>query len=137
MIKLIECRSLLSINDLLATKSPPVEVKQKPEQPNYVKHKKHRKRHGKRADSFNQELNRVHQRVKGFDINKSIAWKTLTNTFGDKLTHEELTSIAELIANTTKIKLDRDAKRRKIVLIKWFEEHWDTVRCYLPIITLE
>ena len=99
--------------------------------------KKHKKKHGKKIDQNNEELNRVHQRVKGFDINKSIAWNALTHTFGDKLTHEELTSIAELISKTANIKLDRDAKRRKIVLIKWFEEHWDTVKCYLPIITLE
>ena len=128
---------MLSIDDLLVSRPPAVEQAPPREAEAHAKHRKHKKRHGKKIDQGNDELNRVHQRVKGFDINKSVAWKTLTQTFGDKLTHEELTSIAELIANTIKIKLDRDAKRRKIVLIKWFEEHWDAVKCYLPIITLE
>jgi hypothetical protein len=35
------------------------------------------------------------------------------------------------------MKLDHDAKRRKTVLIKWFEENWTAIAPFLDYIVLE
>ena len=84
-----------------------------------------------------KERERVKKRVDGFEWRDSEVWITLTAKFGPRLNHEELTSIAELIAGHADLKIDRDAKRRKVVLLKWFEEHWSIVRSLLPVIVLE
>lgn len=82
------------------------------------------------------ERERVKKRIRGFDWRRSQAWHTLINKFGPKLNHDELTSIADLIAGQTNIKLDRDARRRKIVLVKWFEEHWTIIQPLINIVVL-
>ena len=83
------------------------------------------------------EMERVKKRIQGFNYKNSYAWKTLSAKFGPKLAHEELMSIAELLLTQTKLVLDRDAKRRKAVLVKWFEENWDVIHGYLNYIILE
>jgi hypothetical protein len=45
--------------------------------------------------------------------------------------------IAGLVAKKLDIRLDRDARRRKIVMIKWFEENWSAVEPLLSNIVLE
>jgi predicted oxidoreductase len=57
--------------------------------------------------------------------------------YGPKLSHDELVSIGALAANALQIKLDRDARRRKPVMIKWFEEHWIQIQPILWSIKLE
>jgi hypothetical protein len=57
--------------------------------------------------------------------------------FGPDLKQEELVSIAELIAKRLDIRLDRDARRRKIVMVKWFDENWTAVEPLLSAIVLE
>jgi hypothetical protein len=84
-----------------------------------------------------EEKERVRRRVGAFDWKESKVWHGLTAHFGPKLNHEELISIAELIASHAKVKLDRDAKRRKIVLLKWFEENWLVVQPLLRVIVLD
>jgi hypothetical protein len=73
----------------------------------------------------------------GFDWEGSAAWGYLVRTFGPKVKHNELLSIAVLISRKTPIKVDRDAKRRKVAMIKWFDEHWDDVYPLLKLIVLE
>ena len=91
----------------------------------------------KQGNYVEKERERVKKRVNGFEWRDSEVWIALTARFGQKLNHEELISIADLIASHTNLKIDRDAKRRKIVLLKWFEEHWNIVRPLLPVIILE
>jgi hypothetical protein len=57
--------------------------------------------------------------------------------YGPKLSHDELVSIGGLVANALQIRLDRDARRRKSVMIKWFEEHWIEIQPILWHIALE
>lgn len=83
------------------------------------------------------EMERVKRRIHGFNYRNSEVWKILTDKYGPKLAHEELLSIAELLAAKTNITLDRDAKRRKAVLVKWFEENWDRIQGFLQFIILE
>jgi hypothetical protein len=84
-----------------------------------------------------EELERVQKRINGFNWRRSTAWRQLSKVFGPHLKQEELVSIAELIAKKLDIRLDRDARRRKIVMLKWFEENWVAVEPLLAAIVLE
>jgi uncharacterized protein YbjT (DUF2867 family) len=85
---------------------------------------------------LSQERERVLRRVDGFNWRESPAWLELVARYGPRLSQEELVSIADLASNGLQIRLDRDARRRKSVMIKWFEEHWDRILALLPIIVL-
>jgi hypothetical protein len=61
----------------------------------------------------------------------------LTRQYGPKLNREELVSIADLVARKLQITFDRDARRRKIVTIKWFEENWAQIEPLLSEIELD
>lgn len=83
------------------------------------------------------EKARISERLKDFNPRETDAWKKITQKFGPNIKQPELISIANLLASQAKIKLDRDAKRRKSVLIKWFQEHWDEISCYIDFVVLE
>jgi hypothetical protein len=83
-----------------------------------------------------EECFRINRRVGGFDWTKSYAWIELAERYGPKLVHAELVSIADLAASRLHIKLDRDARRRKVVMLKWFEENWALIRPLLEEIEL-
>ena len=87
--------------------------------------------------ALSDERARVEKRVAGFAYRKSPVWKHLCHCYGPKLRQEELVSIADLLCAKLNIKLDRDARRRKVVIVKWFEEHWHQVQHVLPNIVLE
>jgi hypothetical protein len=89
------------------------------------------------ANSISEERERVQRRVEGFNWRKSRAWTQLTCLYGPKLNQEELVSIADLVAGRLQIKLDRDARRRKTVIIKWFEENWNLIQPLLSTIVLD
>ena len=73
------------------------------------------------------EVERVENRLAGFVPKDSHAWEVISNLYGSDVKQIHLRAIAEDIANHLAIRLDRDAKRRKTVLIKWFDENWDKV----------
>jgi hypothetical protein len=83
------------------------------------------------------EMKRIQQRIDGFDWERSPAWLYLCWRFGPRLSQEELISIGTLVAATLQIKLDRDARRRKVVMVKWFEEHWAEIQPLLCLIVLD
>jgi hypothetical protein len=91
----------------------------------------------KRQSAVSEERERVQRRVEGFDWQKSPMWLHLSCLYGPKLKQDELVSIAEICAQKLDIRLDRDARRRKVVMIKWFEENWFRVRQLLPFIVLD
>lgn len=108
--------------------------------PHNQTHKDGPKKVGKTSlvlESETDEMERVKRRIQGFNYKSSHAWKMLTAKYGPKLAHEELMSIAELLSAQVNINLDRDAKRRKAVLVKWFEENWDSIQGYLQYVILE
>ena len=47
--------------------------------------------------------------------------------FGSHVSHRFLLDIANQLSQKLNISIDRDTKRRKLVLVKWFEEHWDSL----------
>ena len=83
------------------------------------------------------ERQRIALRMKGFNQKENSTWFELTRRFGSNVKRSELTSIAQVLADATNIILDRDAKRRKSVLLKWFDEHWLKLRPLLDYIVLD
>ena len=68
-----------------------------------------------------------------FDYKSCNAFKVITeNYFYPTIRQTELVSIATMLAGAANLKVDRDAKRRKDLLFKWFEDHWDDVKVHLP-----
>ena len=89
------------------------------------------------GDKNGGEKLRVFTRLKGFRAKESLVWTEITRRFGNEIKHGELLSIAEVVAANAGVQLDRDAKRRKSVLIKWFEENWFQISPYLNYVILE
>lgn len=83
------------------------------------------------------ERKRVDARLNGFVYKESRAWHEITRHYGDGLNQAELLSLAEVLASQIGIKVDREAKRRKEVLIKWYDENIDTIVDIMPRIKLE
>jgi hypothetical protein len=67
----------------------------------------------------------------------SRAWCCLSLVYGPRLRQDELVSIASILAAQLNLKLDRDARRRKNVMVKWFEENWMRIEPLLGQIVLE
>ena len=83
------------------------------------------------------EKMRIAYRLAGFNPKDNPVTQEITRRFGPNIKHGELVGIAQAIADKAQIKLDRDAKRRKNVLIKWFAENWDIISPFLDYIVLE
>lgn len=69
----------------------------------------------------------VRSKLAGFEPKNSLAWSKLTSRFGPKLNQNKLLSLAEVVSNHLNIELYREYKRRKEMLIKWFDENLDIV----------
>jgi hypothetical protein len=84
-----------------------------------------------------KEKDRIAGRLGGFNAKDTPVWKEITQRFGNNIKQPELLSIAQVLASSADVKLDRDAKRRKTVLVKWFEENWERIAPYLDYVVLE
>ena len=73
----------------------------------------------------------VQEKMADFDPTNCEAWAKLTSRFGPKISQEELLSLAEVVSHQLNIELYREYKRRKNMLIKWFDEHCDQVWPYI------
>lgn len=74
-----------------------------------------------------REQDRIRDRLQEFDYKNSRAWKELEQLKWTERSQKELVSIAQVFAKHCNIDLDRESKRRKEVLIKWFDDHWDEI----------
>jgi hypothetical protein len=83
------------------------------------------------------EKTRIANRLEGFNTKDNDIWTTISEHFGSGIKQQELLSIATVLAKHANIRLDRDAKRRKAVLIKWFAENWTAVSPFLSYVVLE
>lgn len=84
-----------------------------------------------------KEKERIAERLGTFNPKDNVVWHEITQRFGANIKQPELLSIANVLAQNAGIKLDRDAKRRKSVLIKWFEENWNAIQPFLAYVVLE
>jgi hypothetical protein len=89
------------------------------------------------AQEGSGEKERISGRLGDFNAKDSSAWKEITRRFGKNLKQPELLSMANVVASNAGIKLDRDARRRKTVLLKWFEENWTVIQPYLDYVVFE
>jgi hypothetical protein len=85
----------------------------------------------------NRDKARITSRLGAFNAKDTFVWREITRRFGSNVKQPELVSIATVLAQSTSIKLDRDAKRRKSVLIMWFQENWASVSPFLDYVVLE
>ena len=63
--------------------------------------------------------------------------KRIQDLLGQRLTCPELLSVAQIISRKTSLQLNRECKRRKIVLLKWFDENWDRISPIIANLKLE
>ena len=84
-----------------------------------------------------KERIRIALRLNGFNPKDNVVTKEFEKRFGPNLKQSELRNIAQIIADHANIKLDRDAKRRKNVLLKWFDEHWTQIAPFLNNVVLD
>ena len=108
-----------------------------PDPPPHASHSSHTTTKGKKKKDRENEIARVQQRVSGFDFLCSDAWSYLCRHFGNKVTQEELVSIADAIKPYARVKLDRDARRRKSVILKWYQDNWPQIQHYIKYVVLE
>ena len=87
------------------------------------------------SHSTGKEKDRINERLGVFDPKQT--WQKICDIFGPNIKHPELVSIATVASGFLNIKLDRDAKRRKKVLIKWFEENWAEIEPIISRVQLE
>ena len=66
-----------------------------------------------------------------FDPNKSEAWLTLEECFGVNVKQPPLLEIAKIIGQHVHINVNRNARRRKSVLIKWYHDNWNALKPYI------
>jgi hypothetical protein len=85
----------------------------------------------------NGEKHRIANRLQGFNPKDNQVWSVLAQKFGSNIKQPELLSIAAVLSKNANVPLDRDAKRRKSVLLKWFEENWNAVYPFLDYVVLE
>jgi hypothetical protein len=64
------------------------------------------------------------------------AYKAILGRFGINLSLPVLREIANEVATTTRSRIDREAKRRKDLLYKWLDEHYDGLDERLPHLSL-
>jgi hypothetical protein len=84
-----------------------------------------------------REKQRIADRLGTFNSKDNTAWTEITARFGLNIKQPELLNIATVLATKANIKLDRDAKRRKAVLLKWFQENWAILSPFLDFVVLE
>lgn len=76
-------------------------------------------------DKYESEF--VREKLSGFEPKNSKAWINLTKRFGTKISQNQLLSIAEVVSTQLNIGLYREYKRRKEMLIKWFDENYESI----------
>jgi len=70
-------------------------------------------------------------RLRDFDATRCPAMLLLSELFGKSLNAKDLESLAETCATHLCLYLDREAKRRKSVLLKWFDENLQVLEPFL------
>ena len=91
----------------------------------------------KPTHALSAEKERIEKRLQGFQYKNSNAWKTLIQLYGETVKRSTLCEIAKFISSAKQLKIDRDAKRRKDVLVKWFEDNWSDVYPFIKYVRVK
>lgn len=84
------------------------------------------KNHQNEYEHYRNEL-----RLRDFNEKDSSAYAKLCELFGPKPSQQELLSLAQVVSANLNILLDREAMRRKKVLIKWYDENFSKIESFL------
>ena len=84
------------------------------------------KNHQNEYEHYRNEL-----RLKNFNEKDSVAYAKLCELYGPKPSQQELLSLAQVVSASLNILLDREAMRRKKVLIKWYDENFHKIEQFL------
>jgi hypothetical protein len=90
-----------------------------------------------KADACGQDRKCVEARIRGFDHRRCAAYREFRGRGWDAMTMRELVSIGFVLSEQSGIPMDREATRRRAVLFKWFDEHWDRFRPELDNLRLQ
>jgi hypothetical protein len=77
------------------------------------------------------EKDRAARRLGIFNAIDSNTWRVLRDEFGEDVALPELAGIALAVSEKIEIKPDRDVRRTKAALIKWFDENWEIIESLL------
>jgi hypothetical protein len=69
----------------------------------------------------------IQSRLTDFTPQRSPALAVIAGRGFDKLTFAELRSMGEVMAHHAGIEIDRQAKRRRSVFMKWLHDNWETL----------
>ncbi|OHT15332.1 hypothetical protein TRFO_42593 [Tritrichomonas foetus] len=95
------------------------------------------KQHESKSEVQNEDRKKADIRLQGFNPLESQVWREICQKYGSSLSQNELLSLAEVIASHIGTRVDREAKRRKEVLIKWFDENSEKILAFLPYVIIE
>ena len=84
-----------------------------------------------------REQKKISQGLGEFDYKKSRAWKEIVDHNWESLSKGELLLIARVLSTYLHIPIGRESKRRKPVLVKWFDENLSKISEYLNVITIQ
>jgi hypothetical protein len=88
--------------------------------------------HNRKSATQNQKDKLLtHYRLRDFDPDQCPAKILLTELFGENINGIDLASLAETCAFCLDLYLDREARRRKSVLWKWFDENMAVIDPFL------
>lgn len=85
-------------------------------------------RDGVHPHSDNTDKIRIQHLLRGFDQKSSPAWQEITTLYGPDVKHTTLCLLAKILSSQIGVSLDRDSKRRKSVLVKWYHDNWALIQ---------
>ncbi|OHS94985.1 hypothetical protein TRFO_38795 [Tritrichomonas foetus] len=83
------------------------------------------------------ERERIKMIIRDFNYKQSKAWHSFEQIKWDKMNHKELVCIAQVLEKELNVVLDRESKRRKEVLVNWFDRNWEVLQPYINCISFE
>ena len=64
------------------------------------------------------------------------AWKSITKSYGEDITYDQLKILAELCSVASGVRLSRKNKRTTTRIIKWFDANFAIVKPYIKRIIM-
>jgi hypothetical protein len=89
------------------------------------------------SEGQQQERHILEERLRGFVMEASRSYLFFQSRGWENCPFDNLKSIAEVFSRAANVPMDRDAKRRKPVLFRWFEDHWDELRPFAERLEIE
>jgi hypothetical protein len=88
------------------------------------------------SDALQQERVIIDARIRDFDLNRSQPYAVFHAKGWSAMKFPEMVSVCEVLAKEGRVVMDREAKRRKIVLFKWMSDNWDVLRPHIDNVEL-